>query len=123
MLRAARLQNLLQVVQGQPGVDDVFDDDDVAAFEAGVEILDQLDLAGRSGASGVARDGHEVDADLAFHRPHEVCQENERALEDADEVHGAGGKIAADFLSEREDPRREFVVANQRLNGRHGERA
>ena len=40
-------QDVLQVVQRQAGVDDVLDDDHVTAFEAGVQILHQPDLAGR----------------------------------------------------------------------------
>ena len=42
--RLARAQNLLQVRQRQPGVDDVLDDDDVAAFEAAIEILESAGL-------------------------------------------------------------------------------
>ena len=38
-------QDFLQVMQGQAGVDDVFDDDHVAAFDADVEILREAHLA------------------------------------------------------------------------------
>ena len=41
-----RAQDVLQVGERQPGVDDVFDDEDVPAVERGVEILQQPHLAG-----------------------------------------------------------------------------
>lgn len=41
----ARTENVLQVGQGQAGVHDVFDDDDVASVEGRVEIFDELDFA------------------------------------------------------------------------------
>ena len=42
----ARAQDVLQVGERQPGVDDVLDDDDVAAVERRVEVLQQPHLAG-----------------------------------------------------------------------------
>ncbi len=54
-LRVAGAEDLLQIVQGQPGVDDVLDDDDVAALETVVEILDQPNLAGRGRAARNSR--------------------------------------------------------------------
>ena len=50
-LRIARAEDLLQVVQRQAGIDDVLDDDDVAAFEAVIEVLDQAHFARRGRAA------------------------------------------------------------------------
>src|SRR5205823_4721375 len=42
--RGTRLEDVLQVREREPRVDDVFDDQDVAPFDRAVEILDQLYL-------------------------------------------------------------------------------
>src|SRR5262245_53070587 len=51
----AGFQNVLQIRERQTGVDDVFHDQDVAAFDRTVKILDQLYLPGRLRARPVAR--------------------------------------------------------------------
>ena len=79
-------EDLLQVGERQAGVDDVLDDDDVAAVEGEVEVLDHLHFAGRGRALGVARDGHEVERDVAGDVPGEVGEEDERPFEDRDDV-------------------------------------
>ena len=66
-LRRPAAQDLLQVLQRQPGVDDVLDDDDVAALEAAVEVLQQAHLAGRLGALAVARDRDEIQRHAGAH--------------------------------------------------------
>ena len=43
---SAGAQDVLQVGERQAGVDDVFDDEDVAAVERGVEVLQQPHFAG-----------------------------------------------------------------------------
>ena len=111
--RTARLEDLLQVVQRQAGIDDVLDDDHVAAFDAGIEVLREADFAGRRGRGAVTRAGHEVDADLAVHRANQVAEEQERALEDADEMQLAAREVGADFLGQRADPRGEFVLIDE----------
>ena len=82
--------------------DDVLDDDDVPAFEAGVEVLDQLDLTRGLGALAVARDRHEVERAVARQRPRQIRQEDERPLEHADEMHPVG-VVGADLLRHRLD--------------------
>src|SRR5438093_12574420 len=62
-LRVAAAQNVLEIMQRQAGVDDVFDDDDVAPFERVVEVLEQPHLARRGRALPVAGKGHEVERD------------------------------------------------------------
>src|SRR5687768_4283205 len=94
--RRARPQDVLQVGECQAGIDDVLDDDDVAAFETGVEVLQQLHLSGRLGARAVAGYRDEVHRRVAFQRAREIGKKHERALEDAYQVN-AVGMIAADF--------------------------
>jgi 5-methylthioadenosine/S-adenosylhomocysteine deaminase len=84
--RIARTQNILEVGEGQTGVDNVLDDEDVLAVERGVEVFREPDFAGTRSAFRVARDRHEIHRDAAFHVPDQVRHEDEGALEDGDEV-------------------------------------
>ena len=111
-LRAARAQDVLQVGERQPGVDDVFDDEDVLAVERGVEVLQQPDFAGAGRALGVARHGHEVERDVAVHVAHQIGQEHERALEHGDNVQ-AVGEVAADVGGHLGDARLDLVGGEQ----------
>src|SRR6185436_7292612 len=52
-LGVAHAEDVVQVVQRQAGVDDVFDDNDVASVERQIEVFRQLDLTGRRGALGI----------------------------------------------------------------------
>ena len=116
-LRAARPQDVLQVGERQAGVDDVFDDDDVAAVERRVEVLQQPDLAGRRRALGVARHRHEVERDVAVHVAHEIRQEHERALEHRDKMQ-AVGEVAADLGGQLGDPRLNLRFGQSRTSRR-----
>ena len=42
----------------------------------------------------------------------EIAEEEERALEDANQVDWTGGHILANLVGERRDARREFVLAD-----------
>jgi hypothetical protein len=100
-------------VQGQAGVDDVFDDDHVAAFDARIEVFCQAYFAGRRSGGAVAGTGDEVDADVAFGGADQIAEEQEGALEDADEVQLPGRQVVADFLGERMDASEQFVLIDQ----------
>ncbi len=50
-----------EVAEGEAGVEDVFDDDDVLAFDGVVDVLDELDGAGGDAGAAVAGDGDEVE--------------------------------------------------------------
>ena len=91
-LRIARAEDVLQIGERQPGVDDVLDDEHVLAVERGVEILEQPHFAGARRAFRVARDGHEVERHVAAHVPDEIRQEHEGALEHARRRAGRPGK-------------------------------
>ena len=86
MLRGLRvLQQFHQVGDGQAGVDDVLDQDDVAVGDVALEILLDLHHAGALGAAVVAGDGHEIDLVIDRHAAGQVGQERIGALEDAHE--------------------------------------
>src|SRR5919109_794059 len=59
--RLAELERLHEVVERQPRVDDVLDDDHVAACDREVEILDQADLLASAEGTVVAREDDEVE--------------------------------------------------------------
>src|SRR4029079_6981550 len=94
-LRGARPQNVLQVAQREPGVDDVLDDDDVASFEAAVQILQDPHLAGRPGPLPVARYRHEVHRHMRSHGPDEIGHEHEATLQDRYEMDLLPFRVAA----------------------------
>ena len=88
-LAAARDSQVLeQPGEGQPGVDDVLDDDHVPAGDVAVEVLEDPHHPGRGRALAVRRDGHELQLDrraVPAQRAGEVGHEHDRALEHADE--------------------------------------
>ncbi len=92
----ARAQNVLQVRERQPGVDDVLDDDDVAAVERGVEVLQHPHFARCRGSLGVAGHGHEVQRHVAGHVADEVRQEHKGTFEHGDHMQIAG-EVAPDL--------------------------
>ena len=50
-----------EIAEREAGVEDVFDDDDVLAFDGVVDVLDELDGAGGDAGAAVAGDGDEVE--------------------------------------------------------------
>ncbi len=101
--RARRMS--CRYVKGQARVDDVLDDDHVPPLEAGVDVLEQANLAGRPRAVLITRHGDEIERDAGAHRPHQVGHEHESALEHADEMDFLVGRIAGfDLGSELDNP-------------------
>ncbi len=49
-----------EIAQGEAGVEDVCDDDDVLTLDGVVDVLDELDGAGGDAGAAVAGDGYEV---------------------------------------------------------------
>ena len=84
--RVAGAQDLLQVGERQPGVDDVLDDQHVLAVERRVQVLQQPDFTGTRRPLRVAGHGHEVHRDAAVHEADQVRHEHERALQHRDDV-------------------------------------
>jgi len=81
ILRRDGLQNVLQVGEREARVDDIFDDDDVAAFDAAIQVFDYLYLAGRLGARPVARHRHEIERRRRRQLPRQIREEDERPLQ------------------------------------------
>src|SRR4051794_7007845 len=116
--RVARAEAPQEVLQREPGVDDVLDDEDVTALERDVEILEDPHDAGGVGGRAVARDGHEVDLARDVEVAHEVREEEHRALEHADEQEVAPCVVGADLVPELADAPGELIGLDEDLS--HG---
>ena len=61
----------------------------------------------------VGGDRHEVDLAVQVEVAHQVAQEEERALEDADQEQVAAGVVARDLLAERADAVGQVVLLDE----------
>ena len=96
-------------MQRQPGVDDVLDDDDLPAFDARVQVLDEPDRRRPAGlVGGVAGQLDEVDVVEDGQRAREVGEEDEARLQRRDEQRLAAGVVARDLRAELPDARGEL---------------
>ena len=77
-------EDFAEVRQCKTGVENVFDDEDIFAFDGLVEVLDELDGAGGTLTLAVAGDGDEVEGGIDLDRAREVGEEGRGALEDTD---------------------------------------
>ena len=89
-----------EIAEGEAGVEDVFDDDDVLAFDGVVDVLDELDGSGGDSGAAVAGDGDEVEGVVDADGAGEVGEEDGGAFEDADEDDGFAGVIGGDFCAD-----------------------
>jgi hypothetical protein len=104
LTRPTQGERLDQVVERQPGVDDVLDDEDVTPRDREVEILDQANLGLAAEGAVIPSEDDEVERVGDLDRPREVGQEDERAFEDRDEDGLAVGVIGRDLRSQLLDP-------------------
>src|SRR3954453_20888554 len=81
----ARAQVAQQVLQRQARVDDVLDDQDVAARDRAVEVLEDPHHARGVGRGAVGRHRHEVDLARDLDVAHEIGEEEDGTLEHADQ--------------------------------------
>jgi len=92
-----------EVAEGEAGIEDVFDDDDVLAFDGVVDVLNELDGAGGDAGAAIAGDGDEVEGVVDLNGAGEVGEEDGCAFEDTDEDDGltvvVGGDLGTDFTS------------------------
>src|SRR5439155_16075672 len=80
--RSATLQLAQEVGEGEAGVDDVLDEDDVPTGHVQIQVLDDADPARVRGVMG---DRHEVDFGHDGHGPGHVGQEGNAALENGNQ--------------------------------------
>jgi hypothetical protein len=106
--RLAERKRAADVVQRQPGVDDILDEQDVAAGDREVEILDQS-YARLGAPASVARERDEVDRMRDGNRAREVCQEEDARLQRGDEDRLAPLVVAGDLGAELRDARLDLA--------------
>jgi hypothetical protein len=105
----AELQRAADVVQRQPGVDDVLDDEDVAAVDRRGEVLEQPDLlVPAGGGPRVARELEEVEVMEDRCRAREVGDEDQARLQRGDEKRLAVAVLGGDLAPELRDARSDL---------------
>src|SRR3954453_19485921 len=113
--RVARAEVAHEVLQREARVDDVLDDQDVAALDRRVEVLEDPHDAARGGRRAVRRDGHEVALPRDRDAAPQVREEELRALEDADEQQVAVAVLGAHRVPERPHALLELVGLDEDL--------
>jgi hypothetical protein len=86
-----------KIAEGETGVEDVFDDDDMLAFDGVVDVFDELDGAGGDTGAAVAGDGYEVEGVVDADGAGEVGEEDGCAFENTDENDGLAGVVGGDL--------------------------
>src|SRR5829696_8018518 len=112
---SARAEVAQQVLQRQARVDDVLDDEDVATLDRGVEVLEDADDPRGLRRRAIGGDGHEVDLARDVERPHEIRQEEDGALEHADEERLAALVVLRDLSAQLSDATGQLVGLDQDL--------
>jgi hypothetical protein len=88
-----------EITEGESGVEDVFDDDDVLALDGVVDVFDELDGAGGDTGAAVTGDGDEVEGGVDSDGACEIGEEDGCAFEDADENDGLAGVVGGDLMT------------------------
>ncbi len=112
--RRARAEEIHEVRDGQPGVDDVFDQQNVFAGDGLREVFCNLHDAARLGPGSVRSHAEKVDAKRQVDRAREVGGEDEAPFEYADEHEVSVDVVARDLLAELAHAIRDFVRGEQR---------
>ena len=89
-----------EVAEGETGVEDVFDEDDVLAFDGVVDVLDEFDGTGGDAGAAVAGDGDEVEGVVDADSASEVGQKDGGTFEDADQDDGLAFVVGRDLCSD-----------------------
>ena len=110
--RRAERQRLAEVVEREPGVDDVLDDQDVSSRKLRVEIFEQADprVAAAVGAGRVARELEEIETVRNPKRAREVGDEDEARLQRRNEKRLATLVVASDLTAELADTRLQLLA-------------
>ena len=99
--RIAKRERPAEKVQGQPGVDHVFDDDDVPPFEWGVDVLQQAHAAILG--AGVRGELHEIERVRYRKRAREVGEKDHARLERCDQDRVPPCVVAGELGAELRD--------------------
>jgi hypothetical protein len=103
-------------LQGHSGIENVFDDDYDFAFDAGVEVAGEANLAGGVSIFAVAGNGDEIERDFAGNFARQVGKEKHRAFQYADEVQWLRGEIFADLVGDLLDAMANAGAGDENAN-------
>ncbi len=109
-----------EVAEGEAGVEDVFDDDDVLALDGVVDVLDEFDGSGGDLCAAVAGDGDEVEGVIYFDGAGEVGEEDGRSFEDSDEDYGLAGVVFGDLGTDLAGAVSDLLFGEKDLHGGGG---
>src|SRR5436190_1380420 len=98
--RVAGAEAAQQVLEREPRVHDVLDDEHVSTLDRGVEVLEDPHHARGVGGRAVGGDGHEVHLARDLDVAHEIRQKEHRSLEHADQHQVAALVVARDLGAE-----------------------
>lgn len=115
----AQQEHLADFVEGVAGVDDVFGNQHVLAFDVAVEIFGDFDIVVRIKPRAVAGGGHEFDFGGDVNLAHEVGHEHERAAQQphhGDALHLLLLIKAGDFLPEGVDALDDVGLRDEGFN-------
>ena len=109
--RRAQRKRLAEVVEGQPGIDDILDDQHVPTGELDVQVLQQPDarVAAGVGARGIARELEEVEPVRDREGAREVGDEDEACLQRRDEQGLEAVVVSRDLGAELADARLQLL--------------
>lgn len=113
-------QDPSQIIQGQTSVSNIFDDQDVASFDADIQILLDLDHTSGLGGVTIAGNGHKVDLSSCAELADQVRAEDEGTFEDADKHQGflEIGIISRNILGQTGHSLLQSFLVNQHpING------
>jgi len=110
--RVAERQGLAEVVEGKARVDDILDDDDVAAGDLRVEVLQQADpgMSAGVGAGGVAGELDEVEPVVDRERARQVRDEDEARLQRSYEQRLEALVVAREVTPQLADARPQLLT-------------
>ncbi len=83
--RVTRPQQRYQPVQRLPRINDILDQEDMFPRKLGFGVVQQPNVAARRRALAIARGHEEIDLQRPIEPPHQVAQEDEAPLEQAED--------------------------------------
>src|ERR1017187_407672 len=109
----ALVEQMHEVVESDACIHNVFDNQDVGAFERNVEVLGDLDFTGAGSALAISGDAHEIEGDVALEGAGQIGEEKAGSLKNANELQLARGIIAGNLRAKLADPRLDLLGGDQ----------
>src|SRR5712692_9712742 len=100
-------------MEGPAGVKDILDNQNVASFDAEIEVFGDLDFARGGCAGAVACDAHEVHGHLDLKVTDQIRQEDPGALEYGHQVRAASAVIGRDLAPQFPDSFGNFLSVQE----------